>query len=301
MRGRTRGMAMTEDITEKQEASAEATITFKEFLESVPPGTEKHVAVVALPRRGGGRLVAHPDILLHCSSDICGGIRTFASSSEVIITDFDASKDCYLHYICQNCRRNFKKFSLHVKISEGRVTKFGEMPSFGPPTPAKAIALIGSDRDLFLKGRKCENQGLGVGAFTYYRRVIEDQKGRIFDEVIRVLEATDPTNEVIGELRAAKNETQFSKSIEAIKHALPASLMINGQNPLRLLHSALSEGVHALSDEECLDLATAARTILIEFSEKLSQALRDDAALASAVNLLSKPRASVDKKEGMKK
>lgn len=152
------------------------------------------------------------------------------------------------------------------------------------------MTLIGGDRDLFLQGRRCELQGLGIGAFTYYRRVIEDQRNRIFDEIIRVLEKTDPSNKVIAEIKAAKNEQQFSKSIDAIKNALPSSLLVNGQNPLRLLHSAFSEGVHALTDEECLALATAARTVLFEFSERLAQALSDDAALAQAVALLNKPK-----------
>jgi len=154
------------------------------------------------------------------------------------------------------------------------------------------MTLIGGDRELFLKGRRCELQGLGVGAFTYYRRVIEDQRNRIFDEIIRVLEKIDPSNEIIAEVRAAKNEQQFGKSIDTIKRALPSSLLVNGQNPLRLLHSAFSEGVHALSDEQCLELATAARTVLFEFSERLAQALSDDAALTQAVALLNKPKAT---------
>ena len=41
------------------------------------------------------------------------------------------------------------------------------------------MKLVGPDRDDFLKGRRCENQGLGVGAFIYYRRVVENQKNRI--------------------------------------------------------------------------------------------------------------------------
>jgi hypothetical protein len=105
-----------------------------------------------------------------------------------------------------------------------------------------------------------------------------------------VLETTDPTNEVIADIKAAKHEQQFSKSIEAIKHAMPSSLLVNGQNPLRLLHSALSEGMHAMSDSECLAIAAAARTVLFEFSDRLAQALRDDAELSKAVALLNKPK-----------
>ena len=45
--------------------------------------------------------------------------------------------------------------------------KFGEFPAFGPPVPPRVLSLIGPDKDLFLKGRRSEIQGLGVGAFAY--------------------------------------------------------------------------------------------------------------------------------------
>lgn len=260
--------------------------TLKEFLESVPPGTEKKVSDLFTPSSHRGKLVSAPDIHLHCPK--CGGVRTF-SCDHMTVIDQDNS-NYFQIYLCQNCKRHSKTFSLQCSTTRGAVTKFGEFPSFGPPTPPRAMSLIGGDRDLFLQGRRCELQGLGIGAFTYYRRVIEDQRNRIFDEIIRVLEKTDPANEVISDIRAAKNEQQFSKSIDAIKHALPSSLLVNGQNPLRLLHSAFSEGVHALSDEQCLALATAARTVLFEFSERLAQALSNDAALAQAVALLNKKK-----------
>jgi len=45
------------------------------------------------------------------------------------------------------------------------------------------ITLIGPDREIFLRGRRAENQGLGIGAFAYYRRVVENQKGRIITQI----------------------------------------------------------------------------------------------------------------------
>lgn len=53
-----------------------------------------------------------------------------------------------------------------------------------------------------------------------------------------------------------------------------------------LLHSALSEGVHALSDEECLSLASSVRIVLGELSDRLSQALKDEAESTKALSVL---------------
>jgi len=120
-----------------------------------------------------------------------------------------------------------------------------------------------------LKGRRSENQGLGIGAFGYYRRVVENQKNRILDEVIKVSEKLGATKDLLGELRKAKDEGQFTKAIESIKHGIPQALLVDGHNPLTLLHSALSEGLHGQPDEECLALATSIRVVLTELADRL--------------------------------
>jgi hypothetical protein len=148
------------------------------------------------------------------------------------------------------------------------------------------IKLIGPDRDEFLKGRRCENQGLGVGAFIYYRRVVENQKNRILGEIIKVSEKIKSAPEKIETLKSAIEETQFTKALEMAKNSMPESLLINGHSPILLLHSALSEGVHTLSDEQCLEFAGSVRVVLGELSERLSQALKDEAELTKALSAL---------------
>ena len=160
------------------------------------------------------------------------------------------------------------------------------MPVFGPPTPARLIKLLGPDRETFLKGRRCENQGLGIGAFAYYRRVVENQKNRILDEIIKVSKKINAPQEAINILEQAKLEIQFSKSLTLVKDSIPQILLINGSNPLTLLHSALSEGLHDKTDEHCLEIASSVRIILAELSDRLSQALKDEAELNLAVTRL---------------
>ncbi|PIT81270.1 hypothetical protein B9Z40_14560 [Limnohabitans sp. 15K] len=92
--------------------------------------------------------------------------------------------------------------------------------------------MIGGERDYFLKGRRAENQGLGIAAFAYYRRVVENQKTRIIDEIIRVAQKIGAPKEVTDDLNAARSETQFSRAVEVIKHGVPESLLIGGHNPV---------------------------------------------------------------------
>ncbi|MFZ4730779.1 MAG: hypothetical protein ACOYMQ_19240, partial [Pseudanabaena sp.] len=197
----------------------------------------------------------------------------------------------YLTYRCSNCQKNKKIFSLAAKVdadgsSCGECYKLGELPIYGPPVPSRLIKLIGPDRDAFLKGRRCENQGLGIGAFVYYRRVVENQKNRIIGEIVKVSERIGASEDKIKPLRDAIKETQFSKALEMAKDAMPESLLINGHSPILLLYSALSEGIHALTDEQCLELASSIRVVLGELSERLSQALKDEVELTRALSTL---------------
>jgi hypothetical protein len=264
-------------------------ISFKEFLESTPPG--KEVPVNNFTKQGHNSLhTTIPQLNLHCTSEECQGIRFFATTNNCWL-DSNIYNNHYLIYVCRNCRKGSRTFSLgaqkDTESDSWLVRKYGEVPAFGPPIPPQAFKLIGGERNLFLMGRRSETQGMGIGAFVYYRRVIESQKIRIFDELIRVISKISPDDAVIAELEAAKKETQFTKAVEVIKHALPQSLNINGYNPLTLLHSALSEGVHAHNDQECLELASSARTVLFEFADRLSQALKEEAGLNSAINKLA--------------
>jgi hypothetical protein len=94
---------------------------------------------------------------------------------------------------------------------------------------------------------------------------------------------------VVDALEAAQRETQFSKAMDMAKDAVPQALLIRGHNPLTLLHKALSEGLHAQSDERCLDLANTVRLVLMELAERIGQALKDEAELNSAVSRLMNP------------
>ncbi|MEM9861014.1 MAG: hypothetical protein AAF938_05320 [Myxococcota bacterium] len=165
--------------------------------------------------------------------------------------------------------------------------KFGEIPHFGEPLPTRVYRLVGSDRELLMRGYRCEKQGLGVGAFAYYRRIVEGNKDRFIDEMMRVAEAQDATHPILAQLERAKRQRQLSAAIESIKAALPESLQIEGRNPLLLLHRAASIGLHGLSDEECLAYARETRLVLSEFARKIEVARRDKRQLKEAVRRLS--------------
>ncbi len=272
--------------------------TLAEFLESCPPMQLSHISDLSVAETAPfeGRLYNKfnpPELQLHCSNSKCNGVRFFRFISKTGRPNLgtDDYTFAYVGYECSNCQDEQKIFSLAAKIKvggkpEGVCFKFGESPAYGPPVSPKLISLIGSDREAFLKGRRCENQGLGVGSFSYYRRVVENQKNRILEEIIRVSEKIRAPADKIEVLKSAVRETQFRKALEMAKDALPESLLIDGHSPLQLLHSALSEGLHALTDDQCLAIAGSIRVVLGELSERLSQALKDEGELVKALSVL---------------
>ena len=263
--------------------------TFASFLESCGPDSIQYVSGLVRITQSGPDAVATPEIELHCETESCSGVRRFECRDTKLLSENDVTF-AFLRYTCKNCEEFMKVFALAVSrdgnTTSGEVQKLGEIPPYGPPTPPRVMKLVGEDRELFLKGRRAELRGLGIGAFAYYRRVVEEQKSRIIEQIGKVATKIKPSEETAKLFAKAKGETQFSTAIDMIKSAIPESLLIDGHNPLTLLHSALSEGLHAQTDEQCLELATSIRVVLTELAERISAALKEEATLKSAVSRL---------------
>ncbi len=279
---------MSENPTGPQK-SDEGLILFAEFLESVPPGKGRKILNLCQHEHYSIYL-ENPEIKAHCPSDKCNGSRIFrtpGNNTELIETG--KAYDLFLEYSCSNCHGHkitFAVIAIRTNESEGICEKYGQSPNFGPKMPSRLLKLFGPDRRDFIKGRQCENQGLGIGAFAYYRRVVENQKDQIFDNIIRVAIKLDVEEEITNALEAAKKEGQFTKSLDLARDFMPESLKINGHSPLKLLHGALSDGLHIQSDECCLEIATSVRIILGELADRIYQALKDEKKVNTALSVL---------------
>jgi len=286
----------------KPSDSKPLSMNFTEFLNNCPPGQVREITNLYHKNptdRNFHLTLGTPRLKLHCDSEECGRIENFEPKIDKCDTYLDSRKtnNAFLVYYCRSCRTSIKTFALTVNIQEretnmqegvliGTAIKLGETPAFGPPTPTRLLKLLKPDQNLFLKGRQCENHGLGVGAFAYYRRVVEHKKTALFDAIIKVAKKVESPTEMIDSLQQAKQETQFSKAVDKIKAGIPESLLVNGHNPLKLLHAALSVGVHELSDEECLERAQIIRKVLVDLARRITETLKNDAELTDAVHQL---------------
>ena len=184
-----------EPVTMPPESTASSTdrpLPFRkmgEFLTAIPPNTMVALDGGLVQYSGSSqRTLVTPDVILHCPSDACNGERIFKHDNSHHILPAKKWMLFWLVYQCRNCARHRKTFAVQV-YSEGdglgNIQKVGEIPPFGPPLPSRVMKLVGPDRELFLKGRRAESQGMGIGSFAYYRRVVENQKDRVFEEAPR--------------------------------------------------------------------------------------------------------------------
>lgn len=269
---------------------------------------------VTPPQRGYGTTVEYSfeilqgPIVLHCDSPLCGGDRLFdrKPGSVEISADLTPSRAFFVRYVCRHCQVTFALFAVLLSPADPNsedakqrvqvAVKLGQWPSFGEKVPDKAVDLIApngsEDRALFFQGRKAENRGLGIGALTYYRRVLANQKGRIVEEILEVAKALNASTDVIEGLEWARTAWRFQDAVDRIKGAIPEALKIDGHNPLVLLHDALSQGIHDLSDAECLQRAQDIRTVLTELAARIELAMRDKHELRGAVQRLLAKKAT---------
>ncbi|SDQ64159.1 hypothetical protein SAMN05428982_1930 [Pseudoxanthomonas sp. CF385] len=230
-----------------------------------------------------------PRLLMYCPN--CDGERYFgAMPGQWKIVK---NQDLFVLYLCKNCTLTIKTYALRVGLDDvsapntANFIKIGEFPSLDEKVPNRLLVLVGKDRQMFLQGRRAERAGLGIGAFGYYRRVVENQKSEILAAVAEAAKALGH-DDFAAEVMAANQERQFAAAIDKIKRVLPESLRVGGHDPLRVLHSALSEGLHNKDDQHCLEYAGTIREVLGGLAERIAHAKQDEAKLRSSIGKLLK-------------
>lgn len=280
-----------EEVTQSSSQIPDDPILFSDFLTNFPPNTS--ASIIDLSSGPPNYVMNPPRLGLYCEDEMCGGNRVFVPTFNYHhrLNEDSAAQTYILRYHCKHCEATSKLFAISCSpiagSTGGIVLKFGEHPAFGPQTPTRLLRLFQSEIDLFLKGRRAESQGLGIGAFAYYRRVVENHKDQLIDAIIRASKRLGSDRTIVEKLELAKTQFQFTKAIEDIEIAIPESLKIEGRNPLVLLHGALSNGIHAQTDEECLEYAQSIRLVLTALAEKIGHALQEHEELSKAVKRLT--------------
>ena len=270
---------------------------WKRFLETKPPNISVKIPGLASVPTGKGlpKGAAIPDkadiklppLELHCERD--GGTRMFGTEEN--LTFWRHQDYIFIRYTCRNCREKTKAFALVIECSwkgDVMVMKLGEFPPFSTPiSPRIPKLLSGSDLDLYRKGVRALDHGFGIGAASYFRRVVESQWELLVTEIKK---AAKELGHDIGTFDAALESHQFKSAVKSLKDAIPDKLMLpDGRNPLTLLYQLYSRQLHNLSDEQCLQQAQAINLVLTKLMENIAAALQEQRELKAALSRLQSP------------
>lgn len=218
-----------------------------------------------------------PAINLYCKS--CQNIQTFKMENSYAHFSVDApvrhspvGKIFEMRYLCASCSDFRHIFYVEFgvdrtpnedsKTFSGWIRKIGQFPPWEIDIDKNLEKALGKDAELYKKGLVSESQSYGIGSYSYFRRITENIIDELLDSITTLLDEKDKESYKQA-LSKVKNTRVTEEKIELVQDLLPESLKPNGVNPLKSLHSALSEGLHSKTDDECLELADSIKTILV--------------------------------------
>ena len=164
-----------------------------------------------------------------------------------------------LTYICASCENFNRIFSLRIGKNSQYIEKVGQYPAWDIKIERNLKEVLKDYSQNYKKGKTCESQSYGIGAFAYYRRIVEDIIGELLEAIKDLIfgEELEKYQEALEKVRKTKNTAD---KIALVKDTLPPILKTEQFNPLKTIHSVLSKGLHGKTDEECLDDAELIRT-----------------------------------------
>lgn len=137
--------------------------------------------------------------------------------------------------------------------------KVGQYPQPSIEIPKGLEKNLGKDAaTLYRKSLVCRNNGYGLGAAVYVRRVVEDKTNELIEVVAQLADSHGVDHEAVARIRATGNSTEYTPYEDKLKIAstvFPDSLKVGSINPLQVLYKLVSEGIHGLSEEKCIEIA----------------------------------------------
>lgn len=206
-----------------------------------------------------------------------------------------------VRYVCAACEDFCYLFAYRVTDDGKAIQKIGQYPPVTIDIPPSVEKALSEYADSFKKGRSCESHGFGIAAFAYYRRIVEGTIAGLLDDIAELIRDTHDNEDYRKALANVRESQSAAVRIDVVKDMLPASLRPNGMNPLTTMYQALSEGLHALPDDECLEIAALLRESLVYLVETVCEQRRKaDAFTRNVSGILGKLNKHGQKKTDVK-
>ena len=200
-------------------------------------------------------------IRLFCGHKECG-YETLWEISDATV-NFGSEFINRKSYTCRNCGKTTVNYCFIWQEREANniFIKVGQYPELEERVPdTLKQALDGDDFKLYRNALRMRNFNLGVAAVAYMRRIIENRMNDMLEILHEAAITHNAPAELIARHTEMKREKRFSVKVDYAGDLLPAGLRPAGKpNPMAVLHELASDGLHAKSDEECVDIFDACR------------------------------------------
>lgn len=144
-----------------------------------------------------------------------------------------------------------------------KVLKVGQYPAQSISIPSSLEKNLGKDAaELYKKGLISRNSGYGLGAVVYIRRVVEDKTNELIEAAAQLAESQSVDAETVAKIRSTMSgKITYEEKIKLASTVIPSSFLIDGINPLDTLFGLVSQGIHELSEDRCLEIADETREV----------------------------------------
>jgi hypothetical protein len=200
-------------------------------------------------------------------------------------------------YTCRNCKGTTIRYYFYWGAEAGKTSalfiKIGQYPAQMAEPPAELGKQLDSDDlDLYKKALTCRNFSFGLGALGYLRRVVENRMNDLLELIAQAASEAGFAQDLLRELEAAKKSNRFDDKVTYAAKILPPHLKPGGQNPIDLLHDLASEGLHARSEDDCLEIFDKSKVVFEYVFRQLKVNQAEKKAFADSVKQLAEKKAA---------
>lgn len=261
----------------------------REFLETYPLYRK-------LPLQIHEELNAIPKVPIKMGCGKCGNDQTFLMINEYYerrpyLNYPSKGEIVYLEYNCAGCGEFDRNFLVKISNDGSSVMKVGQFPAWETKGNSTVERILGTHRTYLTRGLICESQGYGIAAFSYYRRIVEEIIDRLLDQIEGLLSGPELETYRVA-LAKTKTTRVTAEKIDLVKDLLPPVLRPDEMNPLRVLHETLSQGLHAESDEVCLESAEIVREVVVFLATQIESAAVAKKTFTSGMRTLLERKAT---------
>jgi hypothetical protein len=203
-------------------------------------------------------------------------------------------------YLCAGCGEFEYLFFIEFVTTDisksgdyiGFVRKVGQTPPWEISMDRELEKILGEDAEIYKKGLACESQSYGIGAYAYFRRIVEKIIDNLLSQIPELIEDQQDKEKYLLALEKTKKEKNTEAKIELVKDLLPKSLTPDNLNPLEIIYSSLSEGIHEKNDDECLEIVAEIKTSLTFLLKEVSSKRADKKTFTENIRKLLDKKAS---------